>query len=83
MFKKIKEWLKRVMAYTPPEEVKDMTDQECMEEYKKFWETYVVFNLTMRSRDEYRMSLLKNVLESRGYIIYSSPVGVSFEKMKK
>jgi hypothetical protein len=83
MFEKIKDWLKTVMAYTPPKEVKDMTDQECMSEYKKFWDMYFVFNLTMCSRDKYRMSLLEDVLEARGYVIYSSSIGVSFEKIKK
>jgi hypothetical protein len=82
MFTKLINWWKRVTKFTPPKVVKTMTTQECMDEYTKLWDSYAVFELTMKQTELNRLRALGDSIEARGYDIYGSPLGVKFIKRK-
>lgn len=82
MLKNFINWWRKITKYTPPKETIEMTDQECMDEYTKLWDDFMVFNLEMTNRDVFRMNVLENALIGRGYDILGTTVGIKFEKRK-
>ena len=82
MFKGLINWWKNISKIVPVKATKDMTNEECMEEYKQLWDSYAVFETFMTQTELNRLNILADTLKTRGYTIYSSVVGVRFEKNK-
>lgn len=83
MFKGFKEWWKWFTVFDPAKLTNNMTDKQCMDELKVLWDKYRVFDLFTTQAEYARIELLRDVLDKRGYNIYGSVVGMSFEKRSK
>ena len=83
MFDKLKNWWKNFTKFTPRKKLKDMTDQECMDEFSKAWHDYIVMQMFMTPIENTRMVLLQDELKQRGYDVYGSISGVKYEKHDK
>lgn len=83
MFKKLISWWKRVTALDPAKQTINMTDQQLKDEMSALWDKYQVFNQHMTSSEYFRMELIKDALDGRGYDLFGGATGISFVRRTK
>ena len=83
MFKKIKIWWDKVRKFTPARDTSTMSDIEVMDELSKLYDKTYVFELVMTPTENYRFSLLVDVLKVRGYDVIGGASGITFESRNK
>lgn len=83
MFKRLIEWWKRISALDPAKDPKNMTDQQGMEELKALWDKAMVFNLDTSQSEYFRLELMKDTLDARGYVIWATTTGIRYTRKTK
>lgn len=83
MFNRIKTWWKWFTYIDPSKETINMTDQQLKDELSALWDKYRVFSQFMTSSEYFRMELIKDALDGRGYDIFGGATGISFERRTK